>query len=107
MTIRIVAMDETTRKEVRLPTASELPKWLSVRRTEAGYSLQELAKNLSARNGAPISRQSIHNWETGTAMPSVDHLALLVSYFGGDAGDAIAPMSENEAVPVLNTESTS
>ena len=107
MTIRIVAMDERTRQEVRLPTAAELPKWLAVRRTDANLSLQELAKNLSQRGGVPISRQSIHNWETGTAMPSVDHLALLVSYFGGDKGEEIAPLSEAEAVPSLATETTS
>ena len=90
MSVRIVAMDETTRREVRLPTASELPKWLSLRRKNGDLSLQELAQALSKRANNPISRQSIHNWETGEAMPSVDHLALLVSFFGSEHGEEIS-----------------
>ena len=98
MTIRIVAMEESTRREVRLPTAAELPKWLGKRRSNAALSLQDLAQALSKICGYPISRQSIHNWETGEAMPSVDHLALLTSYFGSEVGEAILE-AEAQAQP--------
>lgn len=92
MTIRVAVIDDIQRRELKTPTRKELPSWLQKHRKTEGLSYQELANALSKRANTPVSRQSVHNWETGAATPSPDHLALLVAHFGGSdyVGSAIA-----------------
>jgi transcriptional regulator with XRE-family HTH domain len=95
--IKLVAIESESRREVRLPTAEELPSWLAAQRSKAGLSLQDLAKALSKKAGFSLSRQSLHNWERGDASPSPDHLILLVDYFGYQLGDAVGQTVDTPA----------
>lgn len=57
------------------------PQKLQSLRHQKKFSLNELSRQIYAKQGFRISGQTIYNWERGVHSPQIEHLMQLAAFF--------------------------
>ena len=77
--IAVVEADDDTKHQYDLPTVEKVPECLRLLRMRTGLSQKAVADFIGVR------KQAVQGWEAGQALPSAEHLAMVLHFLTKNA----------------------
>ena len=75
----VVEADDGTKHQYDLPTVEKVPECLRLLRMRTGLSQKAVADFIGVR------KQAVQAWESGQALPSAEHLAMVIYFLTKNA----------------------